>query len=167
MALIVGRSTLIRNFHTSLPKQGGDHARQMIITPSRWQWHKFKDMMHFYILLGVIPLSLLTLFVNIFVGPAKLAPIPEGYWPEHEEYHQHPITRFIVKYLHSNYQQDYEKKMHIVHYHDEIRQIRLLEKKLKLVISEKEDVKGYSYTPVLTKYHKHVRAEYEKQKFTP
>jgi NADH dehydrogenase (ubiquinone) 1 beta subcomplex subunit 5 len=37
-------------------------------------------------MLGAIPLGLLTLYVNIFIGPATLVPIPEGYIPQDHEY---------------------------------------------------------------------------------
>ena len=47
-----------------------------------------KDMLHFYVMLGVIPYSLIVLYVNMFVGPAKLTPTPEGYIPENHEYHK-------------------------------------------------------------------------------
>lgn len=60
----------------------------MIITPSRWQMYKYKDLFHFYLMLGVIPLSLLVFFINIYIGPAQLAEIPEGYHPEKWEYYK-------------------------------------------------------------------------------
>jgi len=60
----------------------------MGIKETRWQWTKFKDLIHYYVLVGVIPLTLLITGVNVFIGPAKLAPIPEGYRPAHWEYHQ-------------------------------------------------------------------------------
>jgi len=65
----------------------GDHGHHhMTIKPSRFQWDKFKDLMHFYVMLGVIPVTALVLYANIFVGPAQLAEIPEGYVPKHWEY---------------------------------------------------------------------------------
>jgi len=60
----------------------------MNIKETRWQWTKFKDLVHYYVLVGVIPLTLLVTGVNVFIGPAKLAPIPEGYRPAHWEYYQ-------------------------------------------------------------------------------
>ena len=65
---------------------GGGGPRTMNITPSRYQWHKFKDLFHFYVMLGAIPLGLITFLANIYIGPAKLAPTPEGYYPEEYEY---------------------------------------------------------------------------------
>lgn len=58
----------------------------MTIKPSRFQWDKFKDLMHFYVMLGLVPVTGLVLYSNIFVGPAQLAEIPEGYTPKHWEY---------------------------------------------------------------------------------
>lgn len=65
----------------------------MSIKETRWQWTKFKDLIHYYVLVGVIPLTLLVTYINVFVGPAKLAPIPEGYRPKHWEYYQ--VSYFI------------------------------------------------------------------------
>lgn len=65
----------------------------MKIAPSRWSWNRFKDLLNFYTLLGVIPSTLVILGLNLFVGPAKLAEIPEGYVPEHWEYHS--VVSFI------------------------------------------------------------------------
>lgn len=64
------------------------HGNNMRIEVSRWQWHKFKDLLHFYTMLGVIPATLIVFLTNIYIGPAKLAEIPEGYTPEHWEYHK-------------------------------------------------------------------------------
>lgn len=67
----------------------GHHGpRLMALTPSRHSWHVFKDQLHFFVLLGVIPVLILVFCVNVFVGPAQLEPIPEGYHPEPWEYYQ-------------------------------------------------------------------------------
>lgn len=71
----------------------------------RWQWHKFKDMFHYYLMVGLIPVTGIILYTNIFIGPAELTPIPADYNPKHWEYHRHPITRFIARYIHNNPQQ--------------------------------------------------------------
>lgn len=67
---------------------GGHGPEEFIIRPSRYQWNKFKDLLHFFVMLGVIPASIVVFCTNVFVGPAKLAPIPEGYVPKHWEYHR-------------------------------------------------------------------------------
>lgn len=71
----------------------------------RWQWHKFKDMFHFYTMVGLIPVGLIIFYTNVFIGPAQLTPTPDGYTPKYWEYHRHPITRFIARYIHNNPQQ--------------------------------------------------------------
>lgn len=68
-------------------RNGGHDQRTMHITPSRYNWQQYKDLFHFYFFLGVIPLSVLTFFINIFVGPATLEEVPPGYIPKHWEYH--------------------------------------------------------------------------------
>jgi NADH dehydrogenase (ubiquinone) 1 beta subcomplex subunit 5 len=67
---------------------GGHGPRYFPLTPSRWQWHKFKDMAHFYFMVGLIPVGLIVFYANVFIGPAKLAEIPEDYEPKHWEYYR-------------------------------------------------------------------------------
>lgn len=65
-----------------------DHGPRLFwLTPSRFQWHKFKDSLHYAVAIGVIPVTALLTYVNIFIGPATLTKVPEGYEPEHWEYH--------------------------------------------------------------------------------
>lgn len=74
----------------------GDHGPRTInITASRFQWHKFKDLFHFYVLIGIIPVSILLFYVNVFIGPATLTPLPDDYTPQHWEY----IRVNIIYYL--------------------------------------------------------------------
>lgn len=70
-----------------LQRQMSDH-RTFPYAPTRFQWLKFKDLMHLYISLGVIPLGLVTLYCNVFIGPATLSEIPEDYEPKHWEYYR-------------------------------------------------------------------------------
>jgi NADH dehydrogenase (ubiquinone) 1 beta subcomplex subunit 5 len=72
---------------------GGHGPRLMPLTPSRWQWHKFKDMAHYYFMVGLIPVGLIVFYANVFIGPAKLAEIPEGYEPKQWEYCRVGIQR--------------------------------------------------------------------------
>lgn len=102
----------------------GDHDRTMQIQPGRFQWNKFKDLLHYYIMLGVVPLGALIFFTNIYIGPATLADIPDDYVPQHWEYYEHPITRFMARYLCTSPQQEYEKYLHFAHQQEEKRRLR-------------------------------------------
>ncbi|KAF4524405.1 hypothetical protein B566_EDAN009321 [Ephemera danica] len=144
---------VVRNGLIQQVRHGGDH-RTMPLTASRWQWHKFKDTVHYYIMVGAIPLSLVILYANIFIGPAKLSEIPEGYVPKHWEYYSHPIQRFFARYIYTNPQQEYEKFMHLLYEEEEKRQMRLLEKKIKGKMAERSDYQAYYYRPAIAKYHR-------------
>lgn len=65
-----------------------DHERRIQIIPSRYSWTKYKDMFHFYILLGLIPACAVAFLTNVFIGPATLSEIPPGYVPKQYEYHR-------------------------------------------------------------------------------
>jgi NADH dehydrogenase (ubiquinone) 1 beta subcomplex subunit 5 len=66
----------------------GHGPSKMAIEPTRFQWHKFKDLLHFYTMIGLIPIGAVVFYTNVFIGEATLTEIPEGYVPKHWEYHR-------------------------------------------------------------------------------
>ncbi|XP_047031862.1 NADH dehydrogenase [ubiquinone] 1 beta subcomplex subunit 5, mitochondrial [Helicoverpa zea] len=148
--------TTIQNatFTTSKALNGSHGAKTFVLQPSRWQWHKFKDMFHFYAMLGLIPVGAIIFYSNVFIGPAQLTPIPEGYEPKHWEYHRHPITRFIARYIHQNPQQDYEKFMHAIDEERQRQKLRKLEQQIIKKMAERQDYQAYYYKPLVNKYHR-------------
>ncbi|KAG7210311.1 hypothetical protein KM043_011852 [Ampulex compressa] len=121
--------------------------RTMNIEPSRWQWHKTKDWLHFYIMVGAIPIGLVIFYANVFIGPATLEEIPEGYVPKHWEYHRHPIKRFMSRYVFGNPQEEYERYLHALWEENECRKVRELESKVDNLIAKREDYQAFYYTP--------------------
>ncbi|XP_049767156.1 NADH dehydrogenase [ubiquinone] 1 beta subcomplex subunit 5, mitochondrial [Schistocerca cancellata] len=153
--IVPATSSALKNFN-SVPIRcmSGHGPRTMPLQPSRFQWNKYKDLLHFYIFLGAIPVGLIIFFTNVFVGPATLAEIPEGYEPKHWEYFRHPITRFLARYLFPNPQQEYEKFLHYSYEEDEKAKIRKLEKEIKAKMAERSDYQAYYYRPAIAKYHR-------------
>lgn len=70
-----------------LARRSMSEHRTFPLVPSRFQWGKFKDLLHFYTLLGIIPVGAVLFYTNVFIGPATLSEIPEGYVPKHWEYY--------------------------------------------------------------------------------
>ncbi|GAB0100867.1 NADH dehydrogenase [Sergentomyia squamirostris] len=132
----------------------GGHDKTMFITPSRFQWHKFKDLFHFYVMLGLIPILGIVFYTNVFIGPATLTPIPEGYQPQQWEYYKHPISRFISRNLHTTPQQEYEKYCHHIYEENQRRQIRAVEARVKALMQERSDYQAWYYRAVIAKYHR-------------
>ncbi|XP_045451697.1 NADH dehydrogenase [ubiquinone] 1 beta subcomplex subunit 5, mitochondrial [Melitaea cinxia] len=132
----------------------GHGHKTMALQPSRFQWHKFKDMFHYYLMVGLIPVGAIIFYTNVFIGPAQLTPIPEGYEPKHWEYHRHPITRFIARYIHNNPQQEYEKFMHYIDEEAQKVKLRALEKEVHAKMAERQDYQAYYYRPMVNKYHR-------------
>ncbi|KOB66699.1 Lethal(3)neo18 [Operophtera brumata] len=139
-------------FSTSTVLKAGHGHQTMAMQPSRWQWDKFKDMFHFYTMIGLIPVGAIIFYCNVFIGPATLTPIPDDYHPKHWEYHRHPITRFIARYVHNNPQQDYEKFLHFVDEEKQRIKMRELEKKIIRKMGERKDYQAYYYRPMVNKY---------------
>uniref|UniRef100_A0A4Y7M2Z4 NADH dehydrogenase [ubiquinone] 1 beta subcomplex subunit 5, mitochondrial n=1 Tax=Daphnia hispanica TaxID=575233 RepID=A0A4Y7M2Z4_9CRUS len=137
-------------------RQMSDH-RTMHIKPSRWSWNRFKDLMHFYIMLGVIPATIVITYVNVFIGPAQLVEIPEGYVPEPHEYFPHPITRWMSKYVSRSYQQEYEFMCHHIYETEYEQKLRKAEKRIKQKMAEKQDTQAYYYEPVTSRYERSIR----------
>lgn len=117
------------------------------IEGSRWQWNLTKNYIHFYAALGIIPLTIITFVTYVFVGPATLAPIPEGYTPKHWEYYRNPITRFIVRTFVDSHQHCYEKTMHM--FYEETRKMEIikLETRVRELIKKRKDYQEYYYIP--------------------
>jgi len=137
-----GQTNLIRNFTISAARQGGTgghESRLFVITPSRYQWQKYKDVLHFYIFLGVIPGLAVVFYSNVFIGPAKLAEVPEGYEPHNWEYYRHPLQRFIARYVVSSYQEDYERNLHYIKEEEDQIKMRKLANKVESLMKERAD----------------------------
>nr|CAG4638112.1 EOG090X0FIE [Chydorus sphaericus] len=137
-------------------QMSGGHAETMKIRPSRWSWNRFKDMLHFYFLLGIIPLTVFTTCINIFVGPARLVDIPEGYVPEEHELYQHPVTRWISRNIVRSYQMEYEMYCQHVFEEEYKKNLRLAEKAIRAKMYENQDVQAWYYQPNSSRYYKAV-----------
>ncbi|XP_023020727.2 NADH dehydrogenase (ubiquinone) SGDH subunit [Leptinotarsa decemlineata] len=128
--------------------------RTFPMVPSRWQWNKFKDSLHYYFLLGIIPCGLAVTYANVFIGPATLTEIPEDYVPKYWEYYRNPVTRFIARYIMTDPQQDYEKYLCFMFMEEERRQLRKIERDIKQKLAERNDYQAYYYRPITANYHK-------------
>ncbi|XP_017768960.1 PREDICTED: NADH dehydrogenase [ubiquinone] 1 beta subcomplex subunit 5, mitochondrial [Nicrophorus vespilloides] len=147
-------SPFLKNALNGAVKRNMSDHRVIPMQPSKWQWNKFKDLMNFYVLLGVIPLGAITLGTNIFIGPATLTKVPEDYTPKYWEYYRHPITRFIARYILNDPQQDYEKYLHMLYEESERARLRQIERMILNRMEKNEDYQAYYYRPVLAKYHR-------------
>lgn len=123
-----------------------DHSKNvMVIEPTRFDWHRFKDYFHFYFFLGAIPMACLITYVNVFIGPATLTEIPDDYVPQFYEYQKHPISRFFAKYIHSSPQKEYEKYMAYLHYRAHQAKVRGLRQQADKGMSEYQDIDSIYY----------------------
>ncbi|KAL3276491.1 hypothetical protein HHI36_011871 [Cryptolaemus montrouzieri] len=142
--------------HAIIQRNMSEH-RMFPISPSRFSWNKFKDLVHFYILVGIIPCAVVITYCNVFIGPATLSEIPPDYTPKHWEYERHPITRFLAKYVTANLQQEYEKYLAHIFMEDEKRRLKELEKQIKEKMKQRDDYQAYYYRPILAKYHRQTK----------
>jgi len=127
---------------------GGHGPRTMVILPSKFQWQKYKDLLHFYTLLGAIPMLALVFYVDVFIGPATLTEIPCGHEPKNWEYYKHPIQRWIARYIIPTPQQIYERNLHYIKEMDEERRLRRLTTKIENLMKERGDYPNYYVSKV-------------------
>ncbi|XP_069831246.1 NADH dehydrogenase [ubiquinone] 1 beta subcomplex subunit 5, mitochondrial [Dendropsophus ebraccatus] len=128
---VLGRSSLLGRGPPAavVPVRFESHGKRLfVIAPSTYYDKRFLNLLKFYTLLTAVPAGIAIVLINIFIGPAELVEIPEGYVPEPYEYQRHPITRFLTRHVFPDYQQSYEQEMCLIHGENEKRLLRLYEK---------------------------------------
>jgi len=154
-------STQFREIATTLVRTGGAD-RMFVITPSRYSWTKYKDAFHFYFMLGMIPGLAVVFLVNVFIGPPKLAPIPEGYIPKEHEYHKHPFTRWMMKYFFSSHQQVYERNLFYMAQQEQKRTMKMLTRRVEDLMAYRGDYPNYFVRPpTLGRYFRYNVQEFQ------
>jgi len=146
MALL---SRMARSVVVQPVRHGGGGAATVQNRPSRWEYDLFKDYVHFYLMLGAIPIGLAITLTNIVKGPAQLKPIPEGYIPQEYEYYKNPIVRFMVKHVYPTYQQNYESRLSSIWEESKKQNMYLLRKEVHRQMRVHSDYKGW-YTREFT-----------------
>jgi len=148
-------------------RQMGGGAPKMRVIPSNFEWNQWKDDVHYYVMLGLIPIAIVVVTVNTFIGKAELVDIPEGYEPKHWEYYQHPISRAMSKYIFPPPEKHYEKQMHLINMENEKRKLRLLENKVSQLMGTRGDYKGWYYVPTGERRVYIAREQLEDRKMLP
>lgn len=71
------------------------HVREFEIEGSMWTFKKSWDIISFYTYIAAIIYGSIILYSNVFIGPATLAEIPEGYRPKRWEYYRVRYTTVL------------------------------------------------------------------------
>lgn len=128
----------------------------MVIKPSEYMWKKFKDLMHLYVMVGLIPIMAVSAYVNLTQGQAQLAETPEGYEPKLWEYEKYPMTRLYTR-MFPHPAAEHERKMYVLNYENEKLILRRIEMQVRAVMSVRNDFQAWYYDPYYAKPFRHMR----------
>lgn len=139
-----------------IPCRWSGHGHGMDIKPSEYTWHKFKDMVHFYVMLGLVPVLTVSAYKNLTEGPAVLTETPEGYEPSIWEYEKYPMNRLFARGF-ANPAPEYERKMYLLMHENEKMILDRIENQVKTVMSIRNDFQAWYYEPMFAKAYRHMR----------
>lgn len=133
-----------------IPKRWSGH-NTMEITPSNMPLKRLKDLIHFYTLLSLTPVIVITSIINIRANP-ELTEIPEGYEPRHWEYYRHPIARWLAKNLYVPMELEYEMNLSL---YDDMSQTKITKSIMREVdklMTFYQDHRSQHFRPYFAEY---------------
>ncbi|XP_052820354.1 NADH dehydrogenase [ubiquinone] 1 beta subcomplex subunit 5, mitochondrial-like, partial [Mya arenaria] len=136
-------------------RQMGGGENNIFMVPSRYITYRFKDDVHFYVALGVIPLFLFATYCNVVIGPAELKDTPEDYVPENHEYLKSPVSRKLCEILGPlwpSYEKQYESGLYWTYVALQKAKVREEHYRMRQLMKERQDQSNFYFVPAYDKF---------------
>lgn len=144
--------------------RAGGHEHLFVVRQGQLIINRMKDIWHFYFVgLGVIPYMILLTCVHTIYGKCELTDYPkEGPPPRYWQFEKTPFKQFMCQLIGESDMECFERNLSYFERCNILDRWRREEERVKHLIGERWDYKGYYYQPVTAAWVDRTRIWHER-----